>query len=123
MKKLFIIALLFLITACKTTTKTITEYRDRDVYHEVVKYDSIFKHDSIFAYMYMRGDTVFVGKNTIQTEFRNLYIHDSTIIRDTTFIDKEVIKEKKVTRLFSWFDWILLALGVGAFVLWLRFSR
>lgn len=123
-KNLFIASLLLIsLTACKSTSKTITEYRDRDVFHEIVKYDSIYKHDSVFVSVFVNGDTVFVSKNVFQKEVKNRYIRDTAVISDTAFVDKKIFIEKKVTRMFSHFDWIVLMIASIAFVLWLKFGR
>ncbi len=118
MKKFLFIILAFLsLTSCRTTTKTITEYRDRDVFREVVKYDSIFKHDSVFVSVLAFGDTVFVNKDRWHTEFKYVYFRDTLSVRDTSRYVQKVVVEKKVTRLFSYFDWgiILSLIIIGYF--------
>lgn len=102
---LFLLAMLF--AGCKTKYVTAPEYHLRDSTKMVYQRDSIYTHDSVFVSQYIKGDTVYIERNTTSRGYKNSLRHDTvTIVRVDTII-KPVVVEKKVVEykyISHWYD-------------------
>lgn len=92
----FILAVMLLFSSC--VTKTVVEYRDRDVNHYITKVekDTVTQHthDSIYFEVIQKGDTVY------KTKYKEKYIYlDKIQIRtDTCWRDSVITEYKETTK-------------------------
>ncbi|MDR2806265.1 MAG: hypothetical protein LBB85_11655 [Dysgonamonadaceae bacterium] len=93
---------LFLFSCCCSTKTAVSESRQEDRFAEVSKKatDSVYvsRYDSIF--IRETGDTVFIDKYHIRTDYR-LRV-DTVSVRDSIYIDTGVFEVKEVNRLSIW---------------------
>lgn len=111
MKKLvFIMLAIFMLSACKTTTKLVevpVEVVKKEYIHDT-KIDSVYIHDSIDRWQ--KGDTLYITKWYTQYKYK---INTDTIIRSDT-IPKiiEITKEKEVeVNHIYWYQKLLMWVG------------
>ena len=104
-----------LMTSC-TTTRTVTEYRDRAVHDTVtlqnIVRDSVHLHDSVF--FSVKGDTVRIEK--FRTLYKDRLIHDSIYMTRTDTIYKSEISDSKTENsVFSLSDFLIDLILVALF--------
>jgi len=97
-KNTLFFAIVFLLCSCKT--RTVVEYRDRDVVQYVtqITHDTLVQHthDSVFHTIYAIGDTVYNTKYVERVKWR-----EKAVVRvDTMWRDSLVTqyKEKRVEK-------------------------
>lgn len=107
MKKLIIILLLILLTACRSSQhiERIVEVPVEVVkteYINKIQYDSIYIHDSINVYQ--KGDTVYLTK--VQDQVRYKLKRDTVLQHDTVpkivTVSNTIEKTVEVNKLSSW---------------------
>lgn len=96
--KFFVLTLLVAFVFSSCATKTLIEYRDRDVNHYITKVekDTVIKntHDSIYYEVVTKGDTVFATKY----KERFVYLDKIQIRCDTCWRDSIVTEYKETTK-------------------------
>lgn len=96
--KFFVLTLLVAFVFSSCATKTLIEYRDRDVnrYITKVEKDTVIKntHDSIYYEVVTKGDTVFATKY----KERFVYLDKIQIRRDTCWRDSVVTEYKETVK-------------------------
>lgn len=96
--KFFVLTLLVAFVFSSCATKTLIEYRDRDVNHYITKVekDTVIKntHDSIYYEVVMKGDTVFATKY----KERFVYLDKIQIRCDTCWRDSIVTEYKETVK-------------------------
>lgn len=105
-----VIAFGLMATSCKTTTKVVTEYRDREVIKTELAHDSIFIRDSVW--MRTQNDTIFIDKVRTEYAYRLLTKVDSFVRIDSIpYIQEvEVVKYRRSNydRFCSFAFWAIL---------------
>lgn len=96
--KFFVLTLLVAFVFSSCATKTLIEYRDRDVNHYITKVekDTVIKntHDSIYYEVVTKGDTVFATKY----KERFVYLDKIQIRCDTCWRDSVVTEYKETVK-------------------------
>lgn len=96
--KFFVLTLLVAFVFSSCATKTLIEYRDRDVNHYITKVekDTVIKntHDSIYYEVVTKGDTVFATKY----KERFVYLDKIQIRCDTCWRDSIVTEYKETVK-------------------------
>ena len=124
----FILSLVFFLSSC--ATRTVVEYRDRDVNHYITKVekDTVTRNtrDSVYFEVIQKGDTVFATKY----KERYIYLDKIQIRRDTCWRDsivtqyKENVKEiKKIPKIYKYslvFSILCVIFAILKLVRWLK---
>ena len=126
----FLFVILALLLLCSCATKTVVEYRDRDVNHYITKVekDTVTQHthDSIYFEVIQKGDTVY------KTKYKEKYIYldKIQIRRDTCYRDsivtqykekvKEITKIPKFCYFCIGFSIIVIIFAFYKFVRWIQ---
>ena len=109
-----IIAVLML---CSCATKTVVEYRDRDVvkYNTVYVHDTLMQHvhDSVYHTVFQKGDTIYDTKYVEKTRWKERFVYKTdTCYKDSILIHKVyTTTEKRVIPKWCYFSlvvWLIL---------------
>lgn len=123
---LMVVAIVFCMALSSCATRTVVEYRDRDIVHYVTKIekDTVTErvHDSV--YIHERGDTVWFEKWHTKYIDKIVLRHDTcwrdsiiTIRKETT---KEVVKIPKIFRYSLAFSIFVIIFAIIKLLKWLR---
>lgn len=129
MKKLLLTVICVLLF-CSCATKTVVEYRDRDVnhYNTVVQHDTLREntHDSIYVEIKTQGDTVYNTKYIERTRWRDRIVerHDTcykdSVVTEYKETTKEIVKIPKIYSFSLWFSIICIIFAMIKLMRWLR---
>jgi len=123
-----VIFVTLLLSAC--TTKTVVEYRDRDVNHYITKVekDTVVTqtHDSVFVSVHTKNDTVFVNKYKLKyVNLDKIKIKHDTCYRDSIIVQynekvKEIVKIPKICVLSLVISILCVIFAIIKIVRWLQ---
>lgn len=121
----FFVVLLF--SSC--ATKTVVEYRDRDVnhYNTIVQHDTLREniHDSIYVEIKAHGDTIYNTKYIERTRWRDKIVekHDTcykdSVVTEYKETTKEIVKIPKIYSISLWFSIICIIFAIIKLARWL----
>jgi hypothetical protein len=125
-----IIIISILVLFCSCATKTVVEYRDRDVNHYITNtvHDTLIDKstDSVYFEVKVKGDTVFATKYKEKIRWRDRIVekHDTcfrdsvvTITKETT---KEIVKIPKIFWCSFAFSIICIIFATTKLIRWLK---
>ena len=120
--------MVFVLSSC--ATKTVVEYRDRDVnhYNTIVQHDTLREntHDSVYVEIKTQGDTVYNTKYIERTRWRDRIVekHDTcykdSVVTEYKETTKEIVKIPKIYSLSLWFSIICIIFAMIKLMRWLR---
>ena len=114
-----LLAVMILMSGCKTQTVIVPEIR------EVTTHDTIVRVDSVYRAHYIRekGDTVFVTDTVLKYAFKDKVqiVMKTDSVPYAVEVVKEVHKRNGYDRFVSWGFWVLVAL-LFARVAWWAFK-
>lgn len=114
-KALYIVSVL-LMAACFTSCRTTKSLEKEKEYIErvVEKHDTliVYERDSIYHTIFQKGDTVYNTKFIETIRYKDRIVNKT----DTLYRDREVYKEKEITKkvIPSWCWWLL---GINALII------
>lgn len=127
---LLMLAVVFCMVFSSCATRTVVEYRDRDVNHYITNtvHDTLIEKttDSVYFEVMVKGDTVFKTKYKERTRWRDRIVerHD-TCWRDSVVTEyKETTKEVvKYPKTYWWFLGISIISVIFAIIKLLKWLR
>lgn len=123
---LMVLAIVFCMAFSSCATRTVVEYRDRDVYHYVTKVekDTVTErvHDSV--YIHEKNDTVWFEKWHTKYVDKIVERHDTcwrdSVVTEYKETTKEVVKIPKIYSISLWFSIICVIFAFIKLTRWLR---
>ena len=111
-----LLAVMILMSGCKTQTVIVPEIR------EVTTHDTIVRVDSVYRAHYIRekGDTVFVTDTVLKYAFKDKVqiVIKTDSVPYAVEVVKEVHKRNSYDRFVSWGFWVLVALLLARVAWW-----
>ena len=111
-----LLAVMILMSGCKTQTVIVPEIR------EVTTHDTIVRVDSVYRAHYIRekGDTVFVTDTVLKYAFKDKVqiVLKTDSVPYAVEVVKEVHKRNGYDRFVSWGFWVLVALLLARVAWW-----
>ena len=111
-----LLAVMILMSGCKTQTVIVPEIR------EVTTHDTIVRVDSVYRAHYIRekGDTVFVTDTVLKYAFKDKVqiVMKTDSVPYAVEVVKEVHKRNGYDRFVSWGFWVLVALLLARVAWW-----
>ena len=111
-----LLAVMILMSGCKTQTVIVPEIR------EVTTHDTIVRVDSVYRAHYIRekGDTVFVTDTVLKYAFKDKVqiVMKTDSVPYAVEVVKEVRKRNGYDRFVSWGFWVLVALLLARVAWW-----